>query len=160
MTLDHPSTAPPQRRPDGNDVDATYLHDAVTALAAIMTLSAAVASRSDRRDVRALAADALSVQTDQLATISACLLDRGVRLSQVPRTAPASTPPVPHGSDLDRSFVAQLTAHAHASITSARIEMVAGSSHAVRPIAENAIQDHYRQLAALAAHAPMARSTG
>lgn len=152
MTLDHPTAAPAAARPDGNDVDAAYLEEAVAALASIMSASADAASRSDARDVRVLAGDALRVQTAQLTTISACLLARGRPHVRTPRRSPG-TSPAPHGVAGDRSFVAQLTAHTHASLTAARIEMISGSSHAVRPIAEMTIHDQDRQLAALVLHA-------
>ena len=63
-------------KPEGNATDLLYLEDAVAALAPIMAVCAG-AARSSRPDVRALARDALSVQTDRFAAISAVLLGWG-----------------------------------------------------------------------------------
>lgn len=137
-------------RPDGNATDIHYLEEASAALLPMMAACDAAAGRSSRRDVRALARDALSVQTQQLSAISEVLCAWGrtnvVRL----RTTNADALVGLHGAGLDRVFVERLTAHAHASINGARAEMVAGASRSARPIAEHAIHAHYRQLAALA----------
>ena len=67
-----------------------------------------------------------------------------------PRTTDADALVGLHGGVLDRVFLERLTAHAHASITGARAEMVAGVSRSARPIAERAIHAQDRQVAALA----------
>ena len=71
-------------KPEGNATDLLYLEDAVAALAPIMAVCAG-AARSSRPDVRALARDALSVQTDRFAAMSAVLLGWGQ-----PEKAPSS----------------------------------------------------------------------
>ena len=52
-------------------------------------------------------------------------------------------------TDQDQAFADHLTAHAHASLMSARVEMIAGANPAARSIAEQAIHAHDRRLAAL-----------
>jgi uncharacterized protein (DUF305 family) len=143
---DDASTA---RRPDGNDVDLHYLEEARAALRPVMAISHAVSGRATGHDLRALARDALSAQTRQLAAISACLLAWDRPKTAGPRPAATEALPGLHGPTLDRVFADQLTAHAHASITAARAEMVAGASRSARAIAEDAIGAQYRQLAAL-----------
>jgi uncharacterized protein (DUF305 family) len=150
MTVQHPgpgATTTPSR-PDGNHVDTAYLEEALAAVLSIMIASDAALRRSEQQDVRALARVALAAQTAQLAAITTCFEARG-RRARSPGPAPSGVDPEPHGPARDRAFVAQLAAHARSSITSARIEMVAGSSRLVRSIAENAIHAQDRQLAAL-----------
>lgn len=152
MTPSEPAAPSAAPRPEGNDTDDAYVQDAVAALLSIMPASRAAARDSDRRDVRALAINALSVQSAQWDTLSACLRDLGQPLSSTPHTPPGRVAPEAYGPEFDRTFVAQLTAHAHAAIAAARIELIAGSHHAVRSIAETAIHDQDRQLAALVVH--------
>jgi uncharacterized protein (DUF305 family) len=134
------------RRSGGNKVDLRYLEDARDALTSVMAITQAV---SDRSADHILARDALTVQTRQLAAISACL--RAWDQLETPGTRHvASEPlPAPHGPTPDRVYADQLTAHAHASIAAARAEMVAGASPGARAIAQDAIRAQYRQLAAL-----------
>lgn len=136
-------------RPYGNDADARYLEESSAALLSIMAACDAAAGRSTSDDVRALARDALADQTHQLSAISDCLLAWGRPEATRPRTTDAEALVGLHGRALDQVFVDRLTAHAHASITRARAEMVAGVSRTARPIAEHAIHTHDRQLAAL-----------
>jgi uncharacterized protein (DUF305 family) len=140
------STAIPRR--DGNAVDVHYLEHTRAALGPIMAASSAASSQATRHGVRALARVAFTEQTDQLATISAVLLAWGRPAVTGPRTTVADATPS-SGSDLDQVFADLLTAHAHASLAAARVEMVAGASHAARPIAEAAIHKHDRRLAAI-----------
>jgi hypothetical protein len=141
-------------RPDGNDVDVHYLEEARGALALVIAIIHAVSSRPAGHNVRALARDALSVQTRRLAAISACLLawDRPEAPGRGQDSEPdpgATELPGFDGPTLDQVFANQLTAHAHASISAARAEMVAGASRGARSIARDAIRAEYRQLAAL-----------
>jgi uncharacterized protein (DUF305 family) len=153
MTVTNPGPTPhldTASRPDGNASDIHYLEEASAALLPIMAACDAAAARSSRQDVRALARDALSVQTQQLSAIAEVLRAWGrtdvVRL----RTTNADALVGLHGAGLDRVFLERLTAHAHASINGARAEMVAGASRSARPIAEHAIHVQCRQVAALA----------
>ena len=135
-------------KPEGNATDLLYLEDAVAALEPIMAVCAG-AARSSRPDVRALARDALSVQTDRFAAISAVLLGWGRPEKASP---PIGGPKALDGLDgeaLDRLFVDRLTAHTHASLIRSRAEMIAGASRSTRSLAEDAIHADDRQLAAL-----------
>lgn len=136
-------------RPDGNDADLRYLQEASAALLPIMAACDAAAQRSTRDDVRALARSALTMQTDQLAAISECLLAWGRPDGTRPRTTAGEALVGLHGRTLDLALAARLTAHAHLSNAGARIEMRSGASRTARPIAERAIRGHDRQLSAL-----------
>lgn len=141
------------RHRDGNDEDVRYLLEARAALFPIMAASRAAATLAGSPHVRSLARVALAEQGDQLAAITACLHDWG-------HTDPADPAPARAGAladvltglrgpEVDRVFVLVLTDHARASLVRARVEMVAGASPLVRPIAEAAIHEHDRRLAAL-----------
>lgn len=133
-------------RPEGNATDLRYLEYAVAALEPIMVICADAARSSSPR-VRALARDALSVQTERFDAISALLRAWG----RSERTGPpvAETLVGLDGEALDRLFVDRLTAHARASILSSRAELIAGASRSTRHLAEHAIHAGDRQLAAL-----------
>ena len=135
-------------RPEGNANDLRYLEDAVAALVPIMAVCEG-AARSARPDVRALARDALSVQADRFAAMSAVLLGWGQPEKAPPPIAPAGALDGLGGEALDRMFVDRLTAHAHASLIRSRAEMVAGASRSTRSLAEHAIHADDRQLAVL-----------
>ena len=135
-------------RPEGNATDLRYLEDAVAALVPIMAVCAR-ATRSSRPDVRALACDALSVQAERSAAISAVLLGWGQPEKAPPPTKPPGALDGLGGEALDRMFVDRLTAHAHASLIRSRAELVAGASRSTRSLAEDAIHADDRQLAAL-----------
>jgi uncharacterized protein (DUF305 family) len=137
-------------RPDGNATDIRYLDAACAALLPIMAACNAAAVRSSRSEVRALARVALSVQTQQLAAMADVLRAWGRADITRPRISDAEALVGLHGKALDRAFLERLTAHAHASNTGARAEMVAGASQSARPIAERSIHAQDRQLAALA----------
>lgn len=137
------------RRRDGNAADVHYLEEARAALGPIMAASRDIAASGRSYHVRALARLALAEQADQLAAITAALSAWG-RLD-----AGSSSTPFPdpmheqHSRDQDRNFADHLTAHAHASLASARAEMIAGASPTARAIAEQAIHAHDRHLAAI-----------
>ena len=135
-------------KPEGNATDLRYLEDAVAALVPIMAVCAG-ATRSSRPDVRALARDALSVQADRSAAMSAVLLGWG----QPPKAPPPIAPPGGldelGGEALDQLFVDRLTAHANASLIRSRAELVAGASRSTRSLAEHAIHADDRQLSVL-----------
>ena len=117
-------------------------------------------ARSSRPDVRALARDALSVQADRFAAMSAVLLGWGRPEKASP---PIGGPGALDGLDgeaLDQMFVDRLTAHTHASLIRSRAEMVAGASRSTRSLAEDAIHADDRQLAALQVCSSSWRSTG
>lgn len=135
-------------KPEGNATDLLYLEDAVAALAPIMAVCAG-AARSSRPDVRALARDALSVQTDRFGAISAVLLGWGRLEKASPPIAGPKALDGLEGEALDQLFVDRLTAHTHASLIRSRAEMVAGASRSTRSLAEDAIHADDRQLAAL-----------
>lgn len=136
-------------RPHGNHVDLHYLEETRAALRPVMAICEAVWGRAIGPGARTLARDARSAQDLQLEAISACLLAWGQPGTSGPRAAVSDALPGLQGASLDAAFVDQLTAHAHASIASARVEMVAGTSPSVRAIARDGISTHYRLLAAL-----------
>jgi uncharacterized protein (DUF305 family) len=133
----------------GNAADVHYLEEARDALGPIMAASRAITTSGRTRHVRALARLALAEQADQLAAITAALRTWG-RLDSLgaATSLPDAAPGLPR-TDMDRMFADHLTAHAHASLTSARAEMIAGANPAARSIAEQAIHAHDRRLAAL-----------
>ena len=135
--------------PDGNAVDIRYLQEASAALLTIMAATDAAASRGTTNDVRVLARDALSVQTEQLETISSCLLAWGREDGTRPGTTRSEALTGLHGRQLDHAFGDRLAAHARDSIAAAQVEMVSGASRRVRPIAEKAIKAQHHQLASL-----------
>ena len=138
-----------KRRRDGNAADVHYLEEASAALGPIMTASRAVATSGRSHHVRALARLALAEQADQLAAITAALSVWG-RLEDLGASTPfPNAVPELQDAHQDRVFTDHLTAHAHASLKSARAEMIAGASPAARSIAEQAIHAHNRRLAAL-----------
>ena len=152
MTATNPAPVQDVRtrtRPDGNDADVRYLEEASAALLQIMAVCDAAAGRSARHEVRVMARHALAAQTHQLSDISDCLLAWGRPEATRPRTTDADALVGLQGRELDHVFAARLTAYAHASITSARVEMMVGASETARPIAERAIHEQDRQLAAL-----------
>lgn len=139
------------RRRDGNAADVHYLEEARAALGPIMAASRDIAASGRSHHVRALGRLALAEQADQLAAIAAALSAWG-QLDA--RSAPTSTPfpdaiPERHSTDQDRNFADHLAAHAHASLASARAEMITGASPTARSIAEQAIHAHDRRLAAI-----------
>jgi uncharacterized protein (DUF305 family) len=143
------TTDDPTRVRAGNATDLRYLEEAGAALAPIMALCASAAARSPSSDVRALARDALTVQGDQLASISTVL-----RGWQRPEPTTSTSPHAEallglDGEALDLAFVDRLDAHARASIAGARGEMISGANRPARLVAENAIHSGDRQLAAL-----------
>ncbi len=151
---DHAHIAP---RRDGNGVDLHYLEHALAALGPAMAASRAATARGHDEDVRSLARQALSLQTSQLAAISAGLLrwDRPEAAARAPGPNEAERWTGLHGAALDRAFQVQLTAHAHASISAARTEMVGGASPRARAIAEDSIRAQCQQLAALHVLSPV-----
>lgn len=143
------ATASGIRRRHGNAADVHYLEVARDALGPIMAASRAITTSGRTHHVRALARLALAEQADQLAAITAALtiwgrLDILGAVTPLPDDAPGF-----HSTDQDRVFADHLTAHAHASLASARAEMIAGANPAARSIAERAIHAHDRQMAAL-----------
>lgn len=162
MTASHPasSTAPTtsettSRSTSGtrwrhaNAADVHYLEEARDALGPIMTASRAVATSGRSHHVRALARLALAEQGDQLAAITAALSAWGRLDALIASPPPVDSVLEPHGTDQDRIFADHLAAHAHASLASARAEMIAGANPAARSIAEEAIHAHDRGLAAV-----------
>ncbi len=144
----HDSTTT-SRRTGGNDADLHYLEEARAALRLVIPLSDAASGRAAGRDVRALAREALGVQSVRLEAISACLLEWDRPEVAAPQSAVAESLPGLHGAALDRAYADQLTAHVHTSMTAARAELVAGVSGGVRAIAEGALRAQSHQLAAL-----------
>ena len=138
-----------RRRHNSNAADVHYLEEARDALGPIMAASRGTATSGRSHHVRGLARLALAEQTDQLAAITAALSVWG-RLDALgpPTPLPDAVPEVA-STDQDQVFADHLTAHAHASLMSARVEMIAGANPAARSIAEQAIHAHDRRLAAL-----------
>lgn len=149
-----PSTTPTAvasrvRRRDGNAADVHYLEEAHAALGPIMAASRDIATSGRSHHVRALARLAFAEQADQLAAITAALAAWG-QLDTCSTSTPLPDPSRQQGSEgQDLDFTDHLTAHAHASLASARAEMIAGASPTARSIAEQAIHAHDRRLVAI-----------
>ena len=147
QTVDHLSAAP--SRPDGNDADLLYLEQAHAALGPVLTACSAAVAHGASSGLRALAQSTRAEQVRQLAAISACL---GVWRSSGAKVLPlVATDALAglRGAALHEAFVDHLTAHAHASIASARTELVTGASRSARLVAERVIHAEDRRLAAL-----------
>lgn len=154
QAIDHLSAVP--QRPDGNDADLLYLEQAHAALGPVVAACSTALAHGGSSGVRALARSTWVEQTHHLAAISACLGVWRAPGGEDAWVAPVDALAGLHGADLDRAFTAQLTAHAHASIASARTEMVAGASRAARQVAEHVIHSEDRRLAALERLLPVA----
>ena len=137
------------RRRDGNAADVHYLEEARVALGPIMAASRDIAASGRSHHVRALARLALAEQADQLAAITAALSAWGQLDAGSSSTLFSDAMREQHSRDQDRNFADHLTAHAHASLASARAEMITGVSPTARAIAEQAIHAHDRRLAAI-----------
>lgn len=137
------------RRRDGNAADVHYLEEARAALGPIMAASRDIAASGRSHHVHALARLTLAEQADQLAAITAALSAWGQLDGRSTSTPFPDAIPELHSTDQDRDFADHLTAHAHASLASARAEMIAGASPTARSIAKEAIHAHYRRLAAI-----------
>ena len=151
MTNAPASQVDEQQRPraDGNAVDIHYLEEAGAALLPMMAATDAAASRGTTNDVRVLAHEALTVQTEQLEAISSCLLDWGRPGGVRPATTRSDGLADLHGHELDQAFADRLRTHARASIVASRTEMVDGASRRTRPIALDDISAQHHQLTAL-----------
>lgn len=134
------------RRRGSNGADLRYLEEARSALEAIMPISDAARRSAASPQVRALASDALVVQTSQLEAIALGLLGWG---RQVANPLDAREPSEPEQEAGEVVYAAALAAHAHASIASARAEMVSGLNPSTRAIAQDTIRAQSRQLSAL-----------
>ncbi|NPC41255.1 hypothetical protein [Nocardioides sp. zg-1230] len=135
-------------RQAGNASDLLYLEGAVAALAPIMAVCAG-ATRSTRPEVRALAREALSLQVDRCAEVSAVLHGWGGLEAASPPVAGPEVVAEARGEALDRLFVDRLIAYTHASLIRSRAELVAGANRPARLLAERAIHADDRQLARL-----------
>lgn len=147
QTVD-PLSAP--ARPDGNDADLLYLEQAHAALGPVLTACSAAVAHGASSGLRALARSTRAEQVRQLAAISACL---GLWRSPGVEVLPLETTDALgglRGAALHEAFVHHMRAHAHASIASARAELVVGASRSARQVAEGVIHAEDRRLAALA----------
>jgi uncharacterized protein (DUF305 family) len=152
-------TAPPARRVAFNDADLRYLRGALLALRDAHSASdVAAVSAADPR-VRTLARRAHATQADDISAIRSILLGWG-RHEGSPDKAGAETPvSLPatvagdlrslEGLEIDRRFIEILTAHAEASLASARTEMIEGFGGASRRLAEDTSRASWRELAAI-----------
>ncbi len=153
-----------------NDADLRYLREALPALRDVhRATDVAAASASDPR-VRALARRASATQAHDISAITSMLLGWG-RPEGGPGPAGAETPGVLpaaatsdlrslDGREIDRRFVEILTAHAEASLASARTELVEGFGGPSRRHAEDTSRAHWRELAALSLLAAPAPDQG
>jgi uncharacterized protein (DUF305 family) len=154
-------TAPLTRRSDFNDADLRYLRRALPALREAHKASdMATAFARDPR-VRTLARRARARQAHDIRAVTSMLLGSAPHKGspdQAGAATPGSSPSRDLGSlaglGLDRRFIEVLTAHAEASLASARTEMIEGFDEACRRHAEDATRASQRQLAVLSLLAP------
>jgi uncharacterized protein (DUF305 family) len=147
QSADTPTTA----RGSYNEADLRYLREALVALGDVHGASdEAAAGASDPR-VRALARRAGATQADDIRTITSMLLGWGHETGPALVGLPATAADLRSldGLEVDRRFIEILTAHAEASLVSARIEMLEGFGGSSRRHAESASRANWRELAAL-----------
>jgi uncharacterized protein (DUF305 family) len=157
-------TAPRARRADFNDADLRYLRNALAALKDAHSASAMATDLARDPRVRTLARRARTTQADDIRAITSMLpvpTPHKPGPDQGGTETPLSSPGIaaldlhPHkGVELDRHFIEFLTAHAEASLATARTEMVEGFGETCRRHAQNASCESRRQLAALSLLAP------
>jgi uncharacterized protein (DUF305 family) len=131
-----------------NGADLRYLRGALLALKEVRKVSdVAAAAASDPR-VRALARRASATQADDIGAITSMLLGWGGEGGPDPAGAASDLRSL-DGLDIDRRFIEILTAHAEASLVSARTEMIEGFGGSSRRHAEDTSRANWRELAEL-----------
>jgi uncharacterized protein (DUF305 family) len=131
-----------------NGADLRYLRGALLALKDVRKASdVAAAAASDPR-VRALARRASATQADDIGVITSMLLGWG-REGGPDQAGAASDLRSLDGLEIDRRFIEILTAHAEASLVSARTEMIEGFGGSSRRHAEDTSRANWRELAEL-----------
>lgn len=149
-------TAPPARRRDFNDADLRYLRGALLALGDTRRASHVAAAWGSDPRVRALARRARATQADDIRAITSMLLGWGQGGSTEPAglAVPVDDLQSLDGLEIDRRFIEMLTAHAEASLASARTEMIEGFGGSSRRLAEDTSRANWRELAALSLLTP------
>lgn len=131
-----------------NGADLRYLRVSLLASRAVHRASdVARASASDPR-VRALAHRARATQAEDIRAITSILAGWG-QSDDGPAQAGAGDQRTPAGPEAERPFVEVLSAHARASLVSARTEMVEGFDGSSRLLAEQTSRAHWRMLDSL-----------
>lgn len=130
----------------GNASDARYLHEALAALEPLLADCVAAAASADVA-VQLLAARTLTEQAARRTAVAALLADPDPP-GRDPREVDEALGGL-EGAAADLFFIERLTAHAHASTTAARAEMIAGADRSARALARAAIHADLRRLAAL-----------
>ena len=152
-------TAPPARRRDFNDADLRYLRGALLALGDARRASHVAAAWGSDPRVRALARRARATQADDIRAIRSMLLGWGRQEGSTDAGRDTVAVPVDDlqsldGLEIDRRFIEMLTAHAEASLASARTEMIEGFGGSSRRLAEDTSRANWRELAALSLLTP------
>jgi uncharacterized protein (DUF305 family) len=131
-----------------NGADLRYLRGALLALKEVRKArDVAAAAASDPR-VRALARRASATQADDIGAITSMLLGWAREGGPDPAGAASDLRSL-DGLDIDRRFIEILTAHAEASLVSARTEMIEGFGGSSRRHAEDTSRANWRELAEL-----------
>lgn len=130
-----------------NDADLSYLRATLRASRELRTSCDAAADGAVDPEVRALAATASLARDDEIRELVELLTD----LPPEGRPVTAAAPRPSARGDVDRRFLADLTAHATNALVSARRELVEGFSPASRSHAESVSRASWRELTALSA---------
>lgn len=130
-----------------NGADVRYLRGSLQALRDVRRASDAAAAAATDPRVRDLARRAGATQADQIGVITSMLRGSG-REAGADRAGAVDQGSL-DGLEIDRRFLEVLTAHAKASLVSARAEMVEGFGGSSRRHAEDISRAGWRELAEL-----------
>ena len=134
-----------------NGADLRYLRGALLALNDVHRASDVAAEAASDPRVRALARRASATQADDIGVITSMLLGWGRPEAGPDQAGAAIDLQSLDGPEIDRRFIEILTAHAEASLISARTEMIEGFGGSSRRLAEDTSRAHWVELAALSA---------
>lgn len=164
MSSSEPPVVGPAARPAYNQADLRYLRGALLAVEQVVRASKIAAAGAADPRVRALARREGAAHAIRIHAITSLLLGWGrfeagsdtASPALVTDTVDSGGDPRPlDGLEIDRRFIETLTAHAVASLASARTELIEGFGGASRRLAEDTSRCSWRDLAALALLAPV-----
>jgi len=131
-----------------NGADLRYLRGALLALNDVHRASDVAAEAASDPRVRAFARRASATQADDIGVLTSMLLGWD-REGSPDQAGAASDLRSLDGLEIDRRFIEILTAHAEASLVSARTEMKEGFGGSSRRHAEDTSRANWRELAEL-----------
>ena len=140
-----------------NGADLRYLRGALLALKDVHRASDAAAVAASDPRVRALARRASATQADDIGVITSMLVgwDRQeISTDEDAEVNVSLEATASDGLEIDRRFIETLTAHAEASLVSARTEMNEGFGGPSRRLAEDTSRANWRELAELSSLSP------